>query len=377
MENFNANVKIFAKRFYRFFGLYPVVIDRSGASKFPEFLLQCWSFVLLLSAAVSVVCVVVNEEKFLNEKSIEKANDLLKFGCLMASACVMIIDSLINRPRFKKISTIIGSFEKACQPLRVNFDEYRRDMIRKFAGKFMFVITLLVIIEFYILFNNTWIEFYFANIFWSCAARFRHLQYLEMLHVIRSKIAILNNAMTKLVENSKSSRSRINYQALLEDLQSVKTSYGVLWSLTFEVNEAFCWSLASNLIQNFVQIGCDSYSFYISLVHAKSENETFHFLQFASLVVLPTVLIVLILDQANKIKVESTLIPIKLHSIRKTKDDGDLYKMVTLLKADLKAGLSFINVRRSFTFRYKPFTKKYQCELKVFFLLTIDCLFQF
>jgi len=151
-----------------------------------------------------------------------------------------------------------------------------------------------------------------------------------MMHEIQTNIFVLQNKILTIVENSKrylmSSDRRI-YEKSLEELQIIKTAYGELWSITFEINEAFTWSLTSNLVYNFVQIGCDSYWLYISILYDPA-SVGFSISQYVSCVITPILLILLVLHKANKIKIESARIPIYLYSIKKTKDDVELSKIL-------------------------------------------------
>lgn len=333
MEKFYAQVESFAVTTFRFFGIFPVFIHSKKYANIPAILLELWSLVLLFMVIVSVAFVASNEKTFLTRNSLNKANDLLKFGCAMVATCVIIFESLFNRSKFRKISKLLDCFDKSCKSLNVNFDWHRKQFTRNFARQFMFLMICQLICEIYIFLSSIWFEFYCANLFWAYACRFRHLQYIFILHAIRSKIIVLKNEMKKIVDVSKnklSSRGGIVYQKTLEDLQTVKTAYGILWSLVYVVNETFSWSLTANLIQNFVQIGWDSYWFFIALNTknlAKNEIRCFT-IQFFSQVIPPLILIFLILNQANRIKVESARIPVQLHNIQKTNDSVDISEMV-------------------------------------------------
>lgn len=88
---------------------------------------------------------------------------------------------------------------------------------------------------------------------------------------------------------------------------------------------SFSWSLAANLVQNFVQMGCDSYWTFLSLLDYPNDNDYFILILG---IVTPIFTIFVVLFEATKIKNEALKIPVMLHSIRKSKTEVELYKMV-------------------------------------------------
>lgn len=92
---------------------------------------------------------------------------------------------------------------------------------------------------------------------------------------------------------------------------------------------SFTWSLSANLIQNFIQIGCDSYWIFISISKYPTDDG-YIILSYGILV--PSAVIYLILFEANRIKFDASKIAVSIHNIRKNKSATDLYKMVSSLK---------------------------------------------
>lgn len=327
------NAAKFSNIVYQFFGFFPVFVKVKSSmkhSKLSEILIQLWSIIVLTFIFINILIVAQNQEIIFNENSLDKANDILKFSCVTAAVVIFIVESLVNVREFKMIFKKFQKFENELKVYGVKFENYQTRMMKDYARKFILIVFTQTIFETYIISSDFWTDFWLVNSIPSCVCRLRHLQYIYFLHIIRYKVLMLQDELEKIVQNSKLrflSHDENVYEKTLDRLQSIKNAYGILWDVTFDVNEVFTWSIAANLVHNFVQIGCDSYWAYISL----SKNELDMFLSFT--IITPAVfLIFLVLYEANEIKVEALKIPVLLHSIKKSKKEVDLYKMVRLKK---------------------------------------------
>jgi 7tm Chemosensory receptor len=326
---------------FRLYGLFPVLIKphKSSISKLCEILIQLWSLVLLVVLFLNICWVVRNQEKMFNENSLGKVNDALKFGCVCFAFLIFLIESFFNAKQFKTIFRKFKKFNNELSVLGMNFEKRKAKMIRDYARKFILVVVSQIIVETYIVSTVNWVDFWIANYIPSTACRIRHLQYIYFLHLIRYKVLMLQDEMSIIVESSRIrflSHDKNVYNNALDRLQTLKNAYGILWDVTFDVNDAFTWSNAANFVQNFVQIGCDCYWSYSSLVQNHFDP------LMSSLMICPSIFqIFLVLNQANKIKVEALKIPVLLHKIRKSKKEIDLYKMVSGTETKLRVIFKF------------------------------------
>lgn len=324
-NQFHVLIKKFSEILYQVLGFLPLFTDQNP-SKFSEVVVKFWSFVVTAFTTINILTIVRNQDVIFDGSSIGKVNDLLKFSCATVAVYVFILESLMNVGKLKSFFKMIESFRAECKSLNVDFESYNMKMTKNYATQFAFIVIMQLFVEVFVVATVEWTESWSANIFPACVCRIRHLQYIYFLHLIQSKISILNDEIEKLV---KQSRVRfLSTDSTLDCLQSIKTAYGILWNAVVELNEIFTWSLTANLVQNFVQIGCDTYWTYVS-VFREPQSRVYRTVLFFCLNVSPVILISTVLFEANKVKTEALKIPVKLHSLKKSKQEVELYKMVS------------------------------------------------
>lgn len=329
-NKFYAQIEKFSKILFRMLGFFPLFPNQRTLKQFSEVLIRCWSLVVIVFITTNISLISNYEDNVFDESSIEIVNDLLKFSCATVSTYIIILDSLVNNEKFRKFYEMLDKFKVECKRLNIDVKSYKTKKTKKFGKQFLFFVLMQLSVEVFVVCTVDWTEFWSINIFPSCICRLRHLQYIYFLHLIQSKVSILKDEIESSVEASHEyflSSNRTVYKSILGRLQATKSAYGNLWKATFELNEAFTWSLTANLVQNFVQIGCDS---YWSFFRKPDSSRVYQAVLFCCLNVPPVILISTILYQANKVENESSKIPIKLHSIRKSKLEVELYKMVSL-----------------------------------------------
>lgn len=328
---FFAQVEKFALSIFQLFGFFPTFIEER--SDFATYFLKFWSFWMIFFITLNISSVVENKETIFHDTSVGKVNDILKYATVTLACYIIIFESLCNASRFQKVYQKFKLFDKECENLKVNFGLIRKRMEKNFAVHFISLLCMQLVCEAFIISYIPWPEFWRVNIFSATICRIRHIQYIYYLHLIHTKVAILRSQLGKIVDYSEIrllSSDEAVYQETLNILQTVKTAYGILWDATFNVNEIFTWSLTANLIQTFVQVGCDSYWAYLSV------SEDYNWLASSSVILVslifqPAILISLLLNKANQVKIDALKIPVQLHSIRKAKHEVDLYKMVRFM----------------------------------------------
>lgn len=329
-NKFYAQVEKFSKFLFRMLGFFPLFPNQRTFKKLSEVLIRCWSLVVIILITTNISLISNDKDNVFDENSIEFINDLLKFSCATVSTYIIILESMINSKKFRKFYELLEIFKVECKLLNIDVKSYKTKVTKKFGKQFLFFVLMHISVELFVVYTVVWTDFWSINIFPSCICRLRHLQYIYFLHLIQSKVTILKDEIKRIVEASRVhflSSDQTVYKSMLGRLQATKTAYGNLWKATFELNEAFTWSLTTNLVQNFVQIGCDS---YLTFFRKPESSRVYQVVLFCCLNVSPVILISTILYQANKVENESSKIPIKLHSIRKSKLEVELYKMVSL-----------------------------------------------
>lgn len=334
-SKFSARVAALSLLIYRIVGIFIYFV---GTRIFGlELIQKVWSLLVMFLIFIGGIAI---KQTFIEstDNSVGKINDILKFCCVTASAYIAIGESLWGVGKVNRFLRKIELFDDECKRLKVNFESFNQKGTKIYAIQVLVVIIMSIISELLIVFNIEWIEFWKGNILPSLVCRFHLLQYIFFLHMIQSKVEILRSELANIVADSKNhlfSRDKTAYEKVLTHLQTLKTSHGILWSATFELNDMFTWSLTANLIQIFVQVGCDSYWAYLSLSLCNELLTCFrHSVLFFSQIIVPAILIMMMLQGATKIQVEASKFPTQFHQIRKRKHDVELYEMVSSLQND-------------------------------------------
>lgn len=334
-KNIYSKVENFSILIFKALGFYPLIKQQStkNGSKLPQLMIQAWSIVVFLLVCINILSVVTNDEQVFDDISLGNANNILKYGFTNVSLLVFLAESFVHIRNFQLIFKKFHKVKNELKVLRVDFENYKTKMVKEYAIKFLIFITLETISQVYIVSNINWRTFWIVNNVPSFLCRIRHVQYIFFLHLIRFDVKIIQDELAKIVNDSKMrffSCDKCVYDATLDRLQALKNAYGVLWNVVFDINEIFTWSITANILQNFVQIGCDSYWVYISL-----SRGTFGFFISCFNTVPTVVLLSLVLFEANRVEIDALKIPVQIHSIRKCKRECDLYQMVNYNKFEI------------------------------------------
>lgn len=348
---------------FRLFGFVP-----GSSEKKKEKSLITWSFLLLAITSCIVATTFWFQEYILNQKPVGNINDSLKFTTRCIAYCIMIIESLYEMENSKLLSEKWKQLDEELKKLKINLRKYELEFLRTFSIRFIFFISLGIIIEAYLIVYADTKNFTLVNLFPGWGSRTSYMYYMHNTHLITSKLKIIQYEMLEsFVMRSQES------EKLVKRLQTLKTGHGKLWRITHEINEMFAWSITANLIQNFVQLGCDSYWFVI--IYFEEPWDLSFLVMWAVVVIIPSLLlIVVILNDANEVQTESAKIAVILHSQRRSKNDLALHNMVWIAKnyfLDDEIPFS-INFSRSFNSLCRSSVRKLNCVLKVFSVLIID-----
>lgn len=240
-------VESFSKKLFQFLGLFPLCYDHQAnreQNKISEFFIKCWSFLWIFFILGHLSVVIRYSDSIFSNNPVGKANDILKFSVVFVAYIFIIAESLTKIGNLRNILRIAQDFQEECKFLKVNFKYYGNKVKLCYTKKFMFILLMQFLVEAFVgtLVDSTqWALFWFANYFPAFVCRIRHLQYIYFLHFIQSHILIVQNELEKIVNESKFhflSYKRDDYLRTLDKLQTIKTAHGILWKLTFEVNES-------------------------------------------------------------------------------------------------------------------------------------------
>lgn len=340
---------------FKFFGFIPASSHDFRKMEKLDIFSVTWSGIVMISVTIYAGVIMKYQEGIFNVTALGKINDTLKFLSGSAAHFVSLCESVMNMKKFRLIFKRLTMFDDECKNLNVNFIIYKREFLKSFAIRFFCTFVIGTLMDLYVLFSiDSGSNFVAANLFPTIACRLKHLQYMFYLHLILSKIKIIQIELTKSFEDSSHRFHSATYERdcekLIDRLQVLKNVYGILWRTTHDINEMFVWSITANLIHNFVQLGCDSYWAVINYWEAYDEQEC---LKLIYIITATVVLIVSMLRDANLVKIESAKIPVILHRLRKSRDEFTVYKMESICTISRFLDIKNILIHFSIQLRYK------------------------
>lgn len=266
------------KKALQAFGLFPISLDYYRDSRDSSPLKDSsnyiyWSFFLILAWASNWIVIGFFEEFiFYDRSSVGKINDVLKYSTVSAACLAAIIEMLINREKLKSIHVKIQRFDRSCSVLKINWNEYLDASNKSYATLVFFTLLIYLAIEIKIVVaigpSKQWSNFWLVGIVPITMCRLTYLQFLDYIRMVKTRLKILRDKLTGIVEQSELtplSSSKERYLAYLEQIEAIKDGYGSLWDISNNINDCFAWSMATNFTQNFVQIACDMYWTYVQM----------------------------------------------------------------------------------------------------------------
>lgn len=315
---------------FKFLGFIPASLDEFRKSEKVEIFSMTWSGLIIAVVTIYAAVIMRYQEGIFNQTAIGNINDTLKFLTGSSAHFVSLCESMMKVKKFRMIFKHLTMFDEECKNLNVNFAIYKREFLKSFAIRFFWFFVIGAVMEIYVIVTlDSGRKFILANLFSTIACRLKHLQYMFYLHLMLSKVKIIQIELVKSFEDSSRRFHSTTYERdcekLIDRLQMLKNVYGILWRTTHEISEMFVWSITANLIHNFVQIGCDSYWTVMKYWEASDDCTQLIFIISATVV-----LIVSMLRDANAIQIESSKIPVRMHSLRKSREEFAVYKMESI-----------------------------------------------
>ena len=253
------------KLIFIIFGLHPIPLDYENKMKdkqLEENFMKLWSIFLIFSRVIIFLIVIYYQDQiFYDRDSVGKINDILKYAMVFFAYVVIIIESMINKNRMKIIYRKLKSFRCECEILNINYAHYNDEMIKDYARKIICLMAFYVFVEIKVTTHvgrQLWINFWIVNIIPTLGCRFRHMQHVYYIELIRNHILMLKNELQKIVDKSNVEYLSTNkefYELSLAKLQAIKRGFGLIWDITNNVNDLLTWSQTANFTHNFVQIG--------------------------------------------------------------------------------------------------------------------------
>lgn len=268
--------KLNITRFYQFIGLLLVSETPSRPNRL-EKCLQFWSLLILSSNfCITVISFYFADQIFYTNDVVGKFNDFLKYLTVSGTFYVTLMESFGKMGYIKKFYKRFKWLESKCMKidmdLRVIVDEFKYKLNRK-------VVPILVMCICYVIYevglcpSPKKMKFYaYVSTFPAFICRCRHLQFAYYVVHLHAGIKVLNDKLGFIVKQSKEMQKdgmKVDLKdekVLCDQLQRVKIIYGELWMMSHDINEYFGWSTCFNFAQNFVQVTCDMYWIYMTMV---------------------------------------------------------------------------------------------------------------
>lgn len=249
---------------FKLFGFVPGLFHGAGRGDTVEIYSMTWSTLVMIGVTMYGAVILMCQEKIFNQTPIGNINDTLKFLTGTVAHFVSLCESMMKVKKFRMIFKRMSMLDDECKTLNINFAIHQRTFLRCYAIRFLAFCLLFILVEAHVYLNIELPTFFLANLFPSSACRMRHLQYMFYLHLILSKVKIIQIELVRSFDEARyrfqnSTTYARDCEELIDRLQVLKNVYGMLWRTTHDINEMFVWSITANLIHNFVQIGCDSY----------------------------------------------------------------------------------------------------------------------
>ena len=315
--------------------------------------LKLWTCFLLFAALVGAGIGINFHDILLTETYVGKANDGLKFATVFLAYIVSLVETLINQKINQNIYRKLRKFEKVCAVLKVKFPKYYRNLRIRFGIKFLIMLFISISIEIIIIssigFSRQWQNFWIFNLIPVLACRMRLLQYFYYVNLVNLQVEVLNDQLENIVNFTYWNLTSTHVPKVLNLLQVIKNAYKNLYTTVSIINDINAFSLATLIVHEYIQSGCDYYWMYTAFSEYIQEDA--HIAVFLSASI-PLLFIYFCLNEAEKVEIKGSKIPVLLHSIRRNKSDVKLFKLVGLSEIKNKHVLN-IYVLRFITFHCK------------------------
>ncbi|XP_070495754.1 putative gustatory receptor 39b [Chironomus tepperi] len=294
-----------------------------------KFYLKLWACILLFIIVISAGIGVNFHDVLLTDSYVGKANDGLKFATVFLAYSVSLFETIIHQKMYEKIQRKLQKFEKVCSVLKVNFPKYYRRLRvnygRKFLIMFFISISMEVVIISSIGFSRQWQNFWLFNLIPVLSCRVRILQYFYYVNLVNLQVEVLIDELEGIVNFTYWNVTSTHVPEIVNLVQTLKNAYRILHKTVCIINDINAFSLATLIIHEYVQSGCDYYWMHTAFSEYYREDAHIAVILSASI---PLLFIYFCLSEAERVEIRGSKIPVLLHSIRKNKNDFKLFKLI-------------------------------------------------
>jgi hypothetical protein len=338
LKNLSTHIETFSLGIYQFFGLFPLpIFVKKQKFRIAEVYLKAVSIFWLLFITISTFIAIQHDDEIFNITVVGKANDILKYCTFALAFACDIMESLCKYKRFKKFYIKKAKLLESFKNLNITSLSHSKRMRVVYAKNFIIMFILNLGVEILMIFGINqpqWFSFWILNLTPLIACRFRHLQYVYYIFIIRSFVCTIKDEIRRIGLYTQQNFSTHHVKHMTKRLQKLKDAYGILYEMTEIFNDLFTFSLAANIIQDFVHSGCDYYWSYEIYTQQGFLKDISNFSMYVSATI-PMIFILLILLEANKLAAETKDFPVLMYEIRRNKRDLEFHKMIHSFSLDM------------------------------------------
>lgn len=204
------------------------------------------------------------------------ANSL--FVLIILAHLIIAIESISQKDAQMKLIEKLNFVDQMFNVKLKRIIPYKTEKFEIFVRNSIFMVLLFSIIIYFIVrtyLANHNFNFTFPSIYPSTLMRFRVLQVIYFICLLRTRLNLLNRELQdvqKIIvvkKRSKFTNRKLNNFPLSRIL-ILKQIYGELFEICDLINEAFGWSLLAFCTQNFIDFTCNCYWGYFSMVDIDS-----------------------------------------------------------------------------------------------------------
>lgn len=294
--------------------------------------LKLWACILLI---VTLICTGIGihfHDILLTDSYVGKANDGLKFVTVFLAYSVSLFETIVHQEMYEKIHIKLQKFEKVLAGLKVKFPKHYHNLRINFGRSFLVMFFISISMEIVIIssigFSRQWQYFWMFNLIPVLACRMRILQYFYYVNLINLQVEVLNDELESIANFTYWNLTSNHVPQVINVLQTLKNAYGIMHKTVSIINDINAFSLATLIIHEYIQSGCDYYWMHTAFSEYYREDAHIAVILSASI---PLVFIYFCLNEAEKVEIKGSKTPVLLHSIRRNKNDIKLFKLVSLV----------------------------------------------
>lgn len=227
---------------------------------------------LLIIIGLTIDAIYRPNDLFYLSDPVSGLTDIFQTACPLFGHFVILIQAYFARHSLEKLWIKLLEADQILQEFSIdtkdlNHDTSSRFLIFFFVAQFISTASEIRII-WGIQINRVWLTHWCFTLFSIFITRCEYLLYLLFVDVLRDRLKCLQCllSVTSRVVYDELPDKRINKNDIIS-LRKLKKLYGLLWQISFKMNDCFGWSQLANVGVNFLLLTCNFYWIYGTLYY--------------------------------------------------------------------------------------------------------------